>query len=81
MDSTVKTGHVGPLGARLRARRYALGATQGSIARRVGIRQESYSAYELGQTRPAAAHVPALAEALGLDLDELAELVAEASAA
>ena len=68
-------------GARLRGLRQAVGITQEELANRAGLSPNAVSALERGQRRRPYPHtVRALAEALGLDEDKRAALLAAVSA-
>jgi transcriptional regulator with XRE-family HTH domain len=53
-------------GKRLKAARDAAGLTQYKLAGLVGVRDETVSRWEKGETSPSTDHYPALAKALGL---------------
>lgn len=59
------------MGARIKAKRRALGWTQAELARRIGKEQNSISGFETGAVMPEMETLDALALALGERLDHL----------
>lgn len=56
----------------IRQRRAALGLSQGELAERVGVDRRQIRRYESGATQPALGVAKAIANALGISIDELA---------
>lgn len=55
----------------LRKMRTRIGITQTELARRMGVRQNTITQWELGNRQPRAEMLPKLADTLGCTLDEL----------
>src|SRR5215211_5249236 len=65
-----------PIGDRIRHLRVDLHISQGELARRAGIAQNTLSLIELGRTTPSVPTLERLAPALGVPLSELVEKLA-----
>jgi transcriptional regulator with XRE-family HTH domain len=72
--TSVRSSTKSALAALLKSRRGALGLTQQSLARKVGVRASHVALLENGQRRPSLALAARLAEAMELDGRELLEL-------
>ena len=70
-DGEFRRGQREGFAARLRNAREARGWSQIDLARRTRVGQSQVSAYELGKLAPKAYVLAALAEAVGLTMDEL----------
>lgn len=55
----------------LRFHRYRMGLTQAQLAKRIGVSQGTYCAYERGSRRPLAKRNARLAEAIGRTVEEV----------
>lgn len=65
-----------PLSTMIRERRKALSLTQDALAALLGVEQTTVSAWETGQNRVDVERLPALADALGIDLAAAARAAA-----
>ncbi|MGH3936301.1 MAG: helix-turn-helix domain-containing protein [Pseudonocardiaceae bacterium] len=68
-----------PRRQRLSQRRKAVGLTQESLAHRLGVERSTVARWEAGYTEPLPSIRPNVARALQVSVDELAELLTEAS--
>jgi transcriptional regulator with XRE-family HTH domain len=65
------------LGERIRRRRLDLGLTQRTLARRLGVREETVHLWELDRIRPLARHYGRLVRVLGFDPEPPSHSLAE----
>lgn len=59
------------IGSSLLAKRRELGLEQSRAAEKIGMSRSTYSSYELDHQRPSADVLPAIADFIGISLDEL----------
>lgn len=68
------------VGARIRARRYALGISQSELGKAIGVRFQQIQKYETGANRVSASRLWAVAEKLSVDIEYFFEGIRPARA-